>query len=67
MFFFIVLLAPCETCSRSGAMESHDSQPSQRTRHLMMMMMNNYTCHLSDFGATRVGTNIGCRDIPERL
>ena len=28
-----------ETGSRSGAMESHDSQPSQRRRHLMMMMM----------------------------
>ena len=29
---------PRETCSRSGAMEDHDSQPSQRRRHLMMMM-----------------------------
>ena len=28
-----------ETCSRSEAMEDHDSQPSQRRRHLMMMMM----------------------------
>ena len=30
---------PRETGSRSGAMEDHDSQPSQRRRHLMMMMM----------------------------
>ena len=29
---------PRETCSRSGAMEDHDSQPSQRRRHLMMMI-----------------------------
>ena len=29
---------PCETVSRSGAMESHDSHPSSRRRHLMMMM-----------------------------
>ena len=28
---------PRETCSRSGAMEDHDSQPSQRRRHLVMM------------------------------
>ena len=27
-----------DTGSRSGAMECHDSQPSQRRRHLMMMM-----------------------------
>ncbi len=26
---------PRETCSRSGAMDDHDSQPSQRRRHLM--------------------------------
>ena len=30
---------PRETCSRSGAIEDHDSQPFQRRRHLMMMMM----------------------------
>ena len=29
---------PRETCSRSGVMEDHDSQPSQRRRHLMMMI-----------------------------
>ena len=29
---------PRETCSRSVAMEDHDSQPSQRRRHLMMMI-----------------------------
>ena len=34
---------PRETVSRSGAMESHDSQPSSRRRHLMMMMMNPQT------------------------
>ena len=28
---------PQETGSRSGAMEDHDSQPSQGRRHLMMM------------------------------
>ena len=27
---------PRETCSRSGAMEDHDSQPSQRIRHMMI-------------------------------
>ena len=30
---------PCETGSRSGAMEDHNSQPSQRRRHLVMMMI----------------------------
>ena len=31
---------PRENCSRSGPMEDHDdSHPSQRRRHLMMMMM----------------------------
>ena len=29
---------PRENCSRSGAMEDHDSQSSQIRRHLMMMM-----------------------------
>ena len=29
---------PRETGSRSGAMEDHDSQHSQRRRHLMMTM-----------------------------
>ena len=29
---------PRETCSRSGAMEDHDSQPSQRRRHPMCAM-----------------------------
>ena len=29
---------PRETCSKSGAMEDHDSQPSQRRRHLVMMI-----------------------------
>ena len=29
---------PRVTCSRSGAMEDLDSQPSQRRRHLMMMI-----------------------------
>ena len=33
------LRIPRETCSRSGAMEDRDSQPSQRRRHLMMMMI----------------------------
>ena len=32
---------PRDICSRSGAMEDHDSQPSQRRRHLMMMMSVN--------------------------
>ncbi len=27
-----------ETCSRSGAMEDHENQSSQRRRHLMMMI-----------------------------
>ena len=31
---------PREACSRSGGMEDHESQPSQRRRHLMMMMNN---------------------------
>ena len=30
---------PRDNCSRSGTLEDHDSQPSQRRRHLMMMMM----------------------------
>ena len=30
---------PRENCSRSGAVEDHDSQPSQRRRHLMMTMI----------------------------
>ena len=29
--------------SRSGAMEDHDSQPPQRRRHLMMMMIHQIT------------------------
>ena len=29
---------PRENCARSGAMEHHDSQPSEIRRHLMMMM-----------------------------
>ena len=35
---------PRENCSRSGAMEDHDSQPSQRRRHLMMSMV--YGIHM---------------------
>ena len=40
---------PCETGSRPGAMEDHDSQPSQRRRHLMMIMMlaRHRTYHVS--------------------
>ena len=37
---------PRKNCSRSGAMEDHDSQPSQRRRHLMMMMSMLYGIHM---------------------
>ena len=31
---------PHENCSRSGAMEDHDSEPSQRRRHMMMLIQS---------------------------